>query len=72
MDSSSTVFLTLVPFSLAESLFPTAVWLSQKQAPLFFQSQTFWGPVFPLRNPLPGKTSVGFGPLVPWREPPQL
>ena len=40
--------------------------------PTGLQSQAFWGPVFPMKDPQPGKLYVKLKPLSPWGEPLQL
>ena len=56
--------------SVMGSLFPTALWLSQKVSPIgLLQSQGFLGLIFSGQDSQARKPSAGLQPLVPWGEP---
>ena len=61
------IFVYMHPLRM-ESLFPIALWLSQKSS---LQNQKFWGLIFPVQDPWAGEP-LGLRHHVLWGEPLQL
>ena len=56
------------PFKSGVSICPSPLGLL-KVSPAGLQSQTFWGLIFPVKDPQAGEPSVELRPFTPWGEP---